>query len=217
MFPTHVSTDIRHVLRAINAVRTIESRRLAALKFRMIIKIVLVTEDTWTPRTGKLRLLDEEIAVDDGWVVHRLSLCHDRHEFMPVNHCQITVWNRSKRNVISELVADLQKSRWDLVICAGLCEITEAPRPSLTSESFQRSVSRKRIKKPLQLRRATFSLSVLSIQIINNHHYIAKKFWKLHAFQSHLFTRKSWRQKCIYVKLRGDAKFRIGRNTDVKI
>lgn len=91
VLPAHVCTHVRHVLRAISAVRTIESRRLAALEFRMVVKIILVTEDTRTPRTGEFRPLDEEIAVDGSWAIYRLFLWHHGHEFMPVDHRQNAV------------------------------------------------------------------------------------------------------------------------------
>lgn len=86
MLSAYVCTHVRHVFRAVSTVRTIESRRLAAFEFRMIVKIILVTEDTRTLRTGKLRPLDKEIAVDGDGMICRFFLWHDGHEFMPVEH-----------------------------------------------------------------------------------------------------------------------------------
>lgn len=62
MFPAHVCAHIRHVFGTVMAVRAIKPRQLAALEFRVIIKIVLVTEDTRTLGTRKLRFHGGEIA-----------------------------------------------------------------------------------------------------------------------------------------------------------
>lgn len=60
---------VRHVLGAVMAVGAIESRQLAALEFRVIVKIVLVTEDTRTRGTGELGPRGGRITVDAGAMV----------------------------------------------------------------------------------------------------------------------------------------------------
>lgn len=54
MFPADVGSDVRHVLGPVGTIRAIKPRQLATLEFRMIVEIVLVTEDAWASRTGKL-------------------------------------------------------------------------------------------------------------------------------------------------------------------
>jgi len=81
MFPAHVSAYIRYVFSAIMTVRTIEPWRLATLKFRVIIKIVLVTENTRACRTWEFLLLDGKVANNTGLMMHPMIFPCDGHEF----------------------------------------------------------------------------------------------------------------------------------------
>lgn len=69
VLPAHVCAHVRHVLGAVMAIGTIESGRLAALEFRVIVKIILVTEDARTGGTGELGPAGGEIVVGGGEMV----------------------------------------------------------------------------------------------------------------------------------------------------
>lgn len=103
MSPTHVRTCVRYVLGAIRAVGTTESRRLTALEFRMIVKIVLVTEDTRASKTGEPRFFDGEVI--DGDPKIRTFYRRGVYEFEG-HRRRNTVWNRSERDVPSEIDAN---------------------------------------------------------------------------------------------------------------
>lgn len=54
MEPANVRANVRGLLRAVEAVRTVEPRQLAAFILEVLLKIVLPVEDAVAVRAGKL-------------------------------------------------------------------------------------------------------------------------------------------------------------------